>query len=829
MGYFHRTLDFCGLFRYGRDFVSLSGEVLEEARTVQSHLAKVNSCVAGYFLDLAVSDGYRLIHADELVLGRTIDFEAEYLRGMEPLTHERVTGKVMVYRDVICTEGEARFWIDFFMSCGAESVRVVCYGIGHTLDLVSVPEFDFRPREMGGDRAGIKRKKERAKNNEIVIPDCADFGRRVRGELDSELWLKTYLPDWFSVSFGEVHRRIIRKFDFAIQAGDLALEVCPRGSGKTTLARGLIIKSLLTKPEQLIILIGAKKAMASSSLKVILLAMVQSEKLALDYPEIIIPLREAHKKRQGARHFTVGGVNCDIVLNNDKMSLPFVTGRVNTGNVLEAVGFDANFRGMNRQSTHTGQTIRPSLILIDDMLKGDEAKNGRINAEKIEIVTRDICGLQGHTGERMGLIILGTITASGDAVEQLSNVTMYPQFRGTVTPSVLHWPAWAQKQTWSPLWRDYLALRDQEQDVERSESNAFYLANQAELEAGFEIYWETYQSGELSAVQHFMLIRHRIGAVSYEVEYQNAPQAQNGMNLSVNLYDMMKKLNGRSEFEASEGTQVICSADVNYHGITYVIGEVTAGGVANILHYGIWTPDGRRVLHDQKNPWATESEAIKSAVIGFAKSAQKFDWKIEVMSLDCGDWMEAILEGIGDVQGCVPFKVVPTRGVHNEQFVKYKAKKSGETMRNGVMLANWTVGTTYKTYWIYLVDVGIWGESTLTGWRLPMGEKGTITLFGTPEIQSIHAEFFRQISAQKLTGKVGSGLGYKYNWEVKGRNDYFDAVTYFRALSSFLKRSSWGIGQRQNMRDQVPESSPVNSDGFSPAITYDPSFSGEVW
>ena len=72
-----------------------------------------------------------------------------------------------------------------------------------------------------------------------------DFDRP--DERDPIAWLLAYMPRAYPLQFGDVHKRIVDAFVYAIDHGGNVSIAAPRGSGKSTLVNGLLLWALITK------------------------------------------------------------------------------------------------------------------------------------------------------------------------------------------------------------------------------------------------------------------------------------------------------------------------------------------------------------------------------------------------------------------------------------------------------------------------------------------------------------------------------------------------------------------------------------------------------
>ena len=216
---------------------------------------------------------------------------------------------------------------------------------------------------------------KRASERDIAdIPERLDAARHesCRGSL--RLFLETYLATWFGKAWSEAHLRCIAKMEYAILNGGYFALAMPRGEGKTTIAKGAAIWALLYGHRRYVVVIGATATKAKNVMGSIKTQLRFNKLLLADFPEVIIPIRDAGGKQLRAASQTYKGESTGLVWRAEEIALPRIDGSESCESRIEVAGITGEIRGKSA-TLMDGSEIRPDLAICDDPQTHASAKS----------------------------------------------------------------------------------------------------------------------------------------------------------------------------------------------------------------------------------------------------------------------------------------------------------------------------------------------------------------------------------------------------------------------------------------------------------------------
>jgi hypothetical protein len=232
-------------------------------------------------------------------------------------------------------------------------------------------------------------------------------------------------------------------------------------------------------------------------------------------------------------------------------------------------------------------------VICDDPQTDATARSHIQTQERLDLLNGAVTGLAGP-GKRTAIIIPCTVIRPGDMADTILDPETHPEWRGERTRMVTSWPRN------EALWTEYRRMRE---DSMRSGGDGkaateFYVAHRDEMDEGSVVSWpERFEVGkELSAIQHAMNIRFKIGDESFAAEYQNDPmESEECVADALTVDDILSRLNryGRGVVP-DEVTRLTAYADVQGELLYWMVcgwGEDFSGYV---LDYGTF-PDQRRL------------------------------------------------------------------------------------------------------------------------------------------------------------------------------------------------------------------------------------------
>ena len=188
-----------------------------------------------------------------------------------------------------------------------------------------------------------------------------------------------------------------------------------------------------------------------------------------------------------------------------------------TGAIIKVAGITGRIRGMKHKRAD-GQTVRPSLVVLDDPQTDESARSLSQCATRESILAGAVLGLAGP-GKKISGIMPCTVIRPGDMADRILDRDKHPEWQGERTKMIYSFPANEK------LWDRYAQIRAESLRAERGLADAteFYRQHRAEMDEGAIVAWpERYNHDELSAIQHAMNLKLQ-DERAFWAEYQNEP------------------------------------------------------------------------------------------------------------------------------------------------------------------------------------------------------------------------------------------------------------------------------------------------------------------
>lgn len=466
-------------------------------------------------------------------------------------------------------------------------------------------------------------------------PPVKNWERRNACRYDLPLFLKTYLAHQFPLPFSPDHFIHLGKAQTAVLESGLFAQAAPRGDGKTERTKGTALWAILNGHRRFVLMIGATASGSDELLDgwryyIESAATIVRNKagefvrfepglfplLAEDFPEAVYPVLalEGETRRQGGQR--IGDIKTDIHWGGSSVTMPTVP----PGNWIDGVtiGPAPSAGALIRVSSITGRLrgfnvngMRPDLVLPDDPQTDESAASPAGNAKLERILASAVIGLAGP-GKRISGIMPCTVIRRGDAIDNILNHELHPEWDSMRTKLVYAFPNRLERSTdaGEPSWEEYRDIRynynpDAENDKKRADNEAteYYRQHQAKLSEGATIAWEhRFAAGEVDAIQHAMNLYFQDRAAFY-AEYQNDPLAENlGNVVELTPDDIVSRLNriprGVVPLDASTLTAFV---DVQAHLLFWMVCGWRANFTGWVIDYGVWPKQGR--------PYFTKADA----------------------------------------------------------------------------------------------------------------------------------------------------------------------------------------------------------------------------
>ena len=618
-----------------------------------------------------------------------------------------------------------------------------------------VTEHD-RPRPAKMDYVEVRRRQAvrnraatKAGQDIAPIPEVEDYERRKRCGESFRLFCETYFPKAFYRAWSDDHLRVIAKIEKAVHEGGLFAFAMPRGSGKTTLARMAALWAVLYGYRPFVCLIGAANDRAKELLHPIYKHVLENPLLVADFPEAVYPLRclENSSKRQLQQH--VRGRLTHVHWGQSKLVFPTIEGddlplglRENgrevspsCGSIITTTSLDANMRGQ-QHTRADGSIIRPSLVLLDDPQTRESARSAEQTKKRMELLNGDVLGMAGP-GETISALLTCTKMYEGDLADTVLDREKSPEWDSECTRLVYAFPSNEK------LWDEYTEVR---RTRGREAATKFYRRQKAAMDAGSKVAWPARfdtKSGEISAVQHAMNLRLKVGLEAFSAEYQNEPMLPQFGDQILTMDVVMAKTNGYKRGEVPPAcTKLTMFIDVHDRLLYYAVCAWEETFTGYVLDYGTF-PEQRRstfTLADatltlgRAFPGAGVAGAIHAGLEQLVSTYLVKEWsrsgslmKIDRLLVDMG-YKPGIVADVKRKVGGSATMLSKGIGIRagRKPIAEY-VRKPGEVIGH-----YWYIPNVRRTgqFPHVLVDVNYWKRFVHEGLATAAGDRGCLSLFG---------------------------------------------------------------------------------------------------
>jgi len=657
------------------------------------------------------------------------------------------------------------------------------------------------------------------------LPPVEDAERRARCTGSFRAFCEAYFPQTFHLPWSDDHLKVIARLETAVLEGGLFAMAMPRGSGKTTLCETACVWAILIGAREFVCLIVSDEEHAASMLESIKSELEHNDRLAGDFPEVCYPIRCLEGIHQRASGQLYRGEPTHIGWTAKEIVLPTIApphGSAASGAIIAVAGITGRIRGMKRKRPD-GQSVRPSLVLIDDPQTDESARSPSQCAARERVLAGAILGLAGP-GQKIAGLMTVTVVRPDDLADRLLDRAKHPQWQGERTRMVYAFPAD------EALWARYAEIRAEGLRADRGigEATAFYKRNRAKMDEGASVAWPArFNHDELSAVQHAMNLRLQDEA-AFWAEYQNEPLPEVAADDEMLTAEQIAaKTNGMPRGVAPIAcTRTTAFIDVQGKLLFWLVAGWEDDFTGCVLDYGAW-PDQRQAgagayftLRDARRTLLTEFpragqegaiyaglEALTGELLGKAwRRDDGSDLRIERCLIDA-NWGQSsdVVYQFCRQSGHAGI-VMPSHGRYvgasSIPFSDYKRKR-GE--RVGL---NWRVPlvTGKRTVRHVLFDTNYWKSFVHARLAVPMGDPGCVSLFGRPSDDAgRHRLLADHLTAEYRVKTEGRGRTVD-EWKLHAGgldNHWLDCLVGAAVAASMQGTVLFGTDQRTEPRPRL--------------------------
>lgn len=589
---------------------------------------------------------------------------------------------------------------------------------------------------------------------------------RTRAETDFRFFCENYFPLTFHLPWSTDHLRVIERIEEAVLHGGLFALAMPRGSGKTTIAECACLWAVLFGHRDFVALIGASEEHAEEMLDSLKMELEGNDQLYDDFPEVceFIRLLEGIANRCAGQMYNLERTH--IVWTAREIVLPTIPKSAASGAIIRVAGITGRIRGMKYKRAD-GQTVRPSLVVLDDPQTDDSARSLSQCAYRERVLAGAVLGLSGP-GKKISGIMPCTVIRPADMADNILDRDKHPEWNGQRTKMIYVFP------TDEKLWSRYAEVRAESLRAhgDLRDATAFYIANRAAMDEGAVVAWpERFNHDEASAVQHAMNLKLQDEA-AFHAEYQNEPLPETAADEDLLSADQIAaKTNGMERGDVPLGANHLTMfVDVQQSLLYYVIAAWDDDFTGYVVDYGTY-PDQQRAYFTLRDARRTLGSAAKNAGMEGAIYAglealtgrclsrlwrrdDGAEMRIERCLIDANWGASTDLVYQFCRQSAHAGIVMPSHGrfvgASSIPFSEYK-RKTGD--RVGL---NWRIPNVQGKRAIrHLVfDTNYWKSFAHARLVVPMGDHGCLSLFGRDsELHRLMAEHLTAEYRVKTTGR----------------------------------------------------------------------------
>ncbi len=671
----------------------------------------------------------------------------------------------------------------------------------HELETPPKPKADYaqaRRKQAERNRAATK-----AAQDIHPIPEIEDYERRLACGESFREFCETYFATAFHRRWSDDHLRVIQRIEKAVRDGGLFAFAMPRGSGKTTLARCSALWAILYGYRPFVCLIGAADDRAKELLLPVKKHILENPLLMADFPEAVHPLRslENSSKRQLQQH--IEGRLTHVHWGQEKLVFPTIEGdhlprrlrdegleaSPSCGSIITTTSLDANMRGQ-QHTRADGSIIRPSLVLLDDPQTRQSAASPTQTRRRVELLNGDVLGMAGP-GEQIAAVLTCTKIYDGDLADQVLDREQNPEWESECTKLVYAFPVSER------LWEDYRHIRESRGHAAATQ---FYRENQPEMDKGARVAWpERFdRKSELSAIQHAMNLRLKVGLDAFASEYQNEPVLEQFNDQILTPDQVCAKVSGHARGEVPGGcTKLTMFIDVHDKLLYYCVCAWQEDFTGHVIDYGTFPQQTRqgftlasapRTL-GRAFPGHGTDGAIQAGLEKLVSTYLTREWrrggglmKIDRLLVDMG-YKPGIVAEVKRKVGGTAMMLAKGLGIRaSRKPLSSYSRHPGEVHGHF-----WYVPNVRRTgeFPHVLVDVNYWKAFVHTGFITAAGDRGSLNMF---DCKGDGHDLFAEHVARSESWVETTGLGRVVReWSprpTRPDNHWFDCMVGCCAAAS---------------------------------------------
>ncbi|MEZ6097158.1 MAG: terminase gpA endonuclease subunit [Pirellulaceae bacterium] len=678
------------------------------------------------------------------------------------------------------------------------------------------PKSEVDPYEQLKERARARNAAMALAGRDIgELPDIVNIDRKKQASTDFQYFCEAYFPLTFHLPWSNDHLKVIARIEQAVQRGGLFSMAMPRGSGKTTICECACIWAVLNGHRDFVCLIGSDEGHAMDMLDSIKMELDGNDLLLEDYPEVLYPIQCLDGISNRCKGQLYKGQRTHIGWTAREIVMPTMPGSVASGAIIKVAGITGRIRGMKYKRSD-GQTVRPSLVVIDDPQTDESARS------LSQCATRKHLGRCNPWSRRSRQKISGimpcTVIRPSDMADNILSRDKHPEWNGERTKMVYSFPDNEK------LWHRYAEIRESLRDHgDLSLATEFYIANQKAMDEGADIAWpERFNHDEASAIQHAMNLKLQDEAAFF-AEYQNEPLPEvTGLEEELSADQIAAKVNRMQRGELPiETNHVTMFIDVQANLLFYVVTAWSDDFTGYIIDYGAF-PDQKRpyyTLRDARHTLSTATKAtgLEGAIYGglelLTDNLLFREWRrddgahlrVERCLIDAnwGSSTDVVYQFCR--QSPHAGILLPSHGrfvgASSQPFSEYK-RRPGDRVGHNWRMPN-VKGKRAVRHVVF--DTNYWKSFVLARLLVSMGDRGCLSLFGDNAEQ--HRMFAEHLTSEYRIKTEGRGRTVD-EWKIRPEradNHWFDCLVGACRCGINSRRfvGGSGAGKTHELRQRV--------------------------
>lgn len=559
----------------------------------------------------------------------------------------------------------------------------------------------------------------------------------------------------------------------------------PRGTGKTRLCIWGMIFSVFGGYCPYSLYVGATAAASDRRFGELKKTLRFNQLLFDDFPEICGPFRHIGGEPRKATGQKWEGRSTGVEWSDRIVVADIPVAYAKSRNfVFDTASIDGEIRGRSFE-TQDGETIRPRFVVCDDPQTRETARSPGANDYRELIIKGDIKYLAGP-GEKLGLVIPGTVIYQNDLIDRLLDPKRNPEFKPVRAKMLESLPEDVE------LWDQYAEIRKQSfRDGGKGEpATEFYRKQREKMDRGAVASWpERFRDDEISAIQYAMNLKIDDEA-SFYAEGQSEPIPETaGDERPLTATDVEgRELSIAWGYIPDDAEKITGFVDISERVLWYCLIAWKRDGTGTVFEYGLW-PDQklnyvtlagvRKTIQQQAKGESYLSalllalESLVELLVGREYTSESGEiLSIGALGIDSG-WGEYAHDVY---KFCRRSKyralLRPTKGIGITATKRPLVDPQHKTKTRESVEGQWLFSPTKIGVPLLQYDTNLWKSRIVSAFRIDRNSPGALCLT-KPRPGGSHRMIGEQVTAEYGTRVTANGRTVTQFALIPGRDNHF--------------------------------------------------------